>query len=105
MKNLVLDSNPQPVEALPPVGIGRNGGRPRGSGSPAYRKLQRTLKLNPGVPHKIATLKANNVTNRKAARRAAASLRTTLGRNYGIKVAERMIDGEMVIYGTYTNGP
>jgi hypothetical protein len=103
MKHLVLDANPQPVEALPPVGAGHNGGRPKGSGSPAYRKLQRQLKANPGVPHKIATLKANTVAQRKAARRTAASLRTTLGRNYGIKMSERMLDGEMNLYGTYTN--
>jgi len=97
---ILIDTDPQPVESIPPAGQGISAGR---GNDPRYVTLQSRLKLRPGVDHKIAVLPARSKHELKESRAAASAIRGTLKR-YKIVVTERKLDDEIVLYGRYVNG-
>ena len=96
----LIDTDPEPVTAVPEPARPDTGGRMR---DPRYLALQAKLMQNPGVDHKIAVLPADTPRKRKNSRIAANSLRATL-RRYHIKLTERTIGGELTLFGRYENG-
>ena len=96
---VLLDTDPQPVESIPPAASLRPG---RGKDE-RYSALQARLALRPGVDHKIAVLPARSKHEHEESRKAASAIRGTLKR-YSVKVTERKIGEEIVLFGRYTNG-